>query len=376
MFMFLLLTGPDTTSWTPDSKEQILFKNGINGYQCYRIPALIKVTNQCLMAFAEGRKRGCNDFGDVDLLMKISHDGGATWGPYKVLVDYDTLQAGNPAPMVDFLDSEYPLGRIFLFYNTGTTTENEIRNGNGARGVHYITYTDQGQHWSIPQDISKSVHFNQYSLSPEKDWRTHANTPGHALQFDSGPFKNRIYVPANHSTGPPQNQFNEYHAYGFYSDDHGKTWKVSEDVPIPSSNEAIGVLLNSGEVMLNIRQQSGATKRRLVARSTDGGVTWDEVYFDDSLISPVCQSSLILFKNSKDTLLIYSGPNSTDERIKMTLKASRNEGASWPFEKEIYAGISAYSDLVQLDDSTVGLFYEKDDRLLTFLKIPLNSLLQ
>ena len=41
-------------------------------------------------------------------------------------------------------------------------------------------------------------------LHPEKDWRTHANTPGHAIQFNEGIFKGRIYVPANHSTGNPQ----------------------------------------------------------------------------------------------------------------------------------------------------------------------------
>ncbi len=40
-----------------------------------------------------------------------------------------------------------------------------------------------------------------------------------------GVFKGRIYVPANHSIGNPQPGFNEYNAYGYFSDDHGKVGK-------------------------------------------------------------------------------------------------------------------------------------------------------
>ena len=96
--------------------------------------------------------------------------------------------------------------------------------------------------------------------------------------------------------------FNEYHAYGYFSDDHGKSWQVSEDVPIASSNEAIGTVLPNGELMLNIRQQNGTTKRRLIARSNDGGQSWGSVYFDPELITPVCQSSLFLFQNAAHNL--------------------------------------------------------------------------
>ena len=56
--------------------EQILFKNGQEGYACYRIPAIIYFQNKKLLAFAEGRVDGCNDFGNVDIVMKSSDDGG------------------------------------------------------------------------------------------------------------------------------------------------------------------------------------------------------------------------------------------------------------------------------------------------------------
>ena len=357
------------------SNEQILFENGQEGYACYRIPAIIHFQNKKLLAFAEGRVDGCNDFGNVDIVMKSSDNGGLNWSKQKILIDNQSLQVGNPAPVVDHHDPLFPSGRIFLFFNTGTQSEQDVRNGNGDRGVWLITSEDFGSNWSPPKEITRQVHFNKHSPHPEKDWRTHANTPGHAIQFNEGVFKGRIYVPANHSTGNPQSGFNEYNAYGYFSDDHGKSWQVSEEVPIASSNEAIGAILPNGELMLNIRQQSGTTKERLIARSKNGGQSWDSIYFDPELITPVCQSSLFLFENTAHTLLLYSGPNSTEERVRMTVKGSQNNGATWPIKKEIYPGISAYSDLTQINESQIGLLFEKENKTINFVLLSIDWLL-
>ena len=107
-----------------------VFISGKEGHEIYRIPAIISLPGEDLLAFAEGRVKGGADFGDINLVMKRSSDKGKTWSDLIVLVDNDTLQAGNPAPVVDLLDSRYPQGRIFLFYNTGNNhlqTQTEIR---------------------------------------------------------------------------------------------------------------------------------------------------------------------------------------------------------------------------------------------------------
>lgn len=70
------------------SLETHLFRNGEGGYQCYRIPALIQTPQGVLFAFAEGRKTNCEDFGNVDILLKKSVDGGRHWSQMEVVADY------------------------------------------------------------------------------------------------------------------------------------------------------------------------------------------------------------------------------------------------------------------------------------------------
>ena len=368
--VLLSCTGPSSRF------ETQLFKNGEGAYACYRIPAIIKTPQGSLLAFAEGRKTSCNDFGNVDILLRKSDDGGLHWSETKVVADFGELQAGNPAPVVDLFDPDYPEGRIFLFYNTGDVSEHDMRLGKGIREVNFKTSIDQGKTWSQPKKITNQVHFNSTTNQANRDWRTNATTPGHALQFKLLPYQGRIYVPANHSQGDPLDGFNEYRAYGFYYDDHGQTFQVSPDLNTLSSNEAIGVELPDGQLMLNVREQNGASKTRLIALSSSAGEQWDAEFFDSELISPVCQSSLLLYEGVKDTILLYSGPNSTNQRIKMTIKGSLDQGESWPLEKEIYSGTSAYSDLVQVDSKSVGLFYERDNDGIYFIRLPYAELIK
>ncbi len=341
--------------------ETPIFENGKNGYACYRIPAIIKAPNGQLLAFAEGRVNGCNDFGNVDIVLRKSDAKGNSWQQVSKIVDYGKLQAGNPAPVVDLLDPKFPQGRIFLFYNTGNNHERKVRNGKGLREVWYITSIDNGNTWSTPTNITQSVHRPNHppKYNFKEDWRSYALTPGHAIQLKNPNHKGRIYVPANHSAGPPQNGFNEYQAHGFYSDDHGKTWQLSESVKVPSSNESIAVELSDGQLMQNIRHQNGSQRERLVALSSDGGNSWDTTYFDAQLPSPVCQASIIYYQlPNKKRAILFSNPNSKSSRKNMTVRASFDEGKTWLISRIIREGESAYSDLVVQKNKEIGLLYE------------------
>ena len=139
-------------------EKTMVFQGGKEGHAIYRIPAIISLPNGELLAFAEGRVNGSDDYGDVNLVMKRSADQGKSWSDIQTLVDYDTLQAGNPAPVVDLFDPKHPQGVIFLFYNTGNNHEYDIRMNRGVREIWQIKSYDLGKSWTAPENITLQVH--------------------------------------------------------------------------------------------------------------------------------------------------------------------------------------------------------------------------
>lgn len=358
------------------SQEQktIVFQSGTEGHKIYRIPAIIKAPNGDLLAFAEGRVNGGGDFGDINIVMKRSVDNGKTWSNLKTIVDYANLQAGNQAPVVDYSDPKFPKGRIFLFYNTGNNHENEVRKGNGLREVWFVTSTDNGKTWSEATNITTQVHRpKQPSIKPEynfkEDWRSYANTPGHALQISEGKYKGRIYVPANHSEGEPKKDFLDYFAHGYYSDDHGKTFHLSEKVSLEGSNEATAAELSDDGLVLNARNQKGDKRFRINAISKNGGRNWESINFDENLPDPVCEGSILnIGKQKNKHILAFSNAADQQKRDNLTIRISFDEGKTWKLNKLIEKktnedknDFSAYSDLVKIDDSTVGILYERNN---------------
>ncbi|MBU1820016.1 MAG: glycoside hydrolase [Bacteroidetes bacterium] len=344
-----------------------LFQKGEAGYQCFRIPAIVRTPSGTLLAFAEGRINNCGDFGDVDIVMKRSHDQGKTWDELRVVAQNDTLQAGNPAPVFDLTDPRYPQGRLFLVYNTGNASEQHNREGKGVREVLYMTSVDAGATWSVPTNITKSVHrpfnpaYNPKYIAKE-DWRSYANTPGHALQLTRGRHRGRLLIPANHSAGPPQKNFKDYRAHAFYSDDHGKTWKLSSVLDYPGSNESTAAQLSDGRVLINMRDQSGSRKYRLLAESTNGGKTWSPVRVETQLPDPVCEGSMLEVTGPDGkTAILFSNLDSQTKRENLTVYQSLDDARSWQKIKVVETGSAAYSDLVQLTDSTLGILYESEN---------------
>ena len=347
--------------------ETLVFQKGEEGYACFRIPAIVKAPNGELLAFCEARKLSCSDHGDVRIVMKRSADNGATWSKLQTVVENGNNQAGNPAPVFDLQDNKYKKGRLFLCYNTGTDYEKEVRDGKAIREIWYKTSVDNGKTWSESVNITPSVSKpNKPSVNPaytfKEDWRSYANTPGHALQLTRGQNKGRIFIPANHSEGGAKLQFKDYVAHGFYSDNHGATWQLSPNIAYEGSNESTAAELNNGGILMNIRNQSGDDKHRIMAYSQSAGEKWDTVYIEKQLIDPVCEGSMLNFTTKKgQNLLIFSNLDHLSSRENLTLKYSADDGKTWQLGKTIYTGSAAYSDLVIQKGNAIGILYEKDD---------------
>lgn len=351
-----------------------VFVSGNEGHKSYRIPAIIKLPDGSLLAFAEGRVNNAGDFGDINIVLKKSTDKGKSWSALQTVVDYDQMQAGNPAPVVDLYDPAFPGGRIFLFYNTGNNHEGEVRKGNGLREVWYKTSTDGGLTWSEPVNITVQTHRpRQPQLNPSynfsEDWRSYANTPGHAMQFGSGKYKGRIFVAANHSAGDPLPKAEDYKAHGFFTDDHGSSFRLSQTVSTPGGNESMAAEMSGDKLMMNSRNQQGDIRARIVSISSNGGESWDTTYFDTNLPDPVNQGSILTVGKKKGkNIIAFCNAADTRRRDNLTLRISYNDGLQ--YSKSIVVDKSnndkqrdftAYSDLVKLSRKKIGVLYEKEN---------------
>jgi len=101
-----------------------------------------------------------------------------------------------------------------------------------------------------------------------------------------------------------------------------------------------------------------------VTKSKDDGETWSDVEFDDTLLSPQCQASIVRFtdqsRNGKNRVL-FSNPASK-ARKRMTVRISYDECKTWNEGRALNEGPSAYSDLCIAPDMTICCLYERGDK--------------
>lgn len=368
-FAFLILSGFSQSLYSQD--RTTVFQAKSEGYNVFRIPAIVQAANGDLLAFCEARVAG--DASEIDLVMKRSTDQGKTWGPLSVVQESDKFQSlypntpitvGNPAPVVDLLDPQHP-GRIWLPF----TLENDRV---------FVTYSDDhGKTWAPQRDITTDVKL--------ESWGWYATGPVHSIQLTRGTHRGRLLVPADHRLGDDGADRGPNGVQAFYSDDHGATWKLGaiddtyEDGL--NSNETAAVELNDGRVYFNTRDQGGkAPGTRGGAFSSDGGETFqpsgNEAYkwFVPTLgvlDPPVVQCAMIragstLDGDAKD-LILFSGPDENGPtgkgRSDLRLRYSTDEALTWQDWNLIHTGPAAYSDLVRLKPSRkqFGVLFEAGD---------------
>ena len=97
--------------------------------------------------------------------------------------------------------------------------------------------------------------------------------------------------------------------------------------------------------------------------SPDGGETWTGQYADKTLVEPPCQASLVRYGSldaGGPSRLLFSNPanGQRDQRNRLTVRVSEDEGRTWPVAKLLYEGPAAYSSLAVLPDGSIGCLYE------------------
>jgi len=310
------------------------------GYHTYRIPSLLLTTSGTLLAFCEGRKNSGADNGDIDTLVKRSEDGGRTWGAARVVWSEGENTCGNPTAVLD-----RDTGRIWIFlcHNLAADDGPSIRAGKsaGTRTVWVTHSDDDGATWAPPRDMTREV------KPAGMTWD--ATGPGIGIQLRRGPATGRLVIPAI--------------GRDIISDDHGKTWRTDGPTP-PGTSEAQIVELADGRLLRSGRPAPPAKeniRRFPLTVSSDQGKTWSPLRYPDELITPVCQGSLIRHcaeGKAQRGVLLFCHPGSETKRERLTVRASYDDGATWPGAWVLDPGIAAYSCLASLDGGDIGCLYE------------------
>jgi sialidase-1 len=329
-----------------------VFARGTDGYCTFCIPAVVCTPKGTLLAFCEGRKVSGADESPTDLVLKRSSDGGKTWGPLQVIVKAVPAAAADATPVIDRVT-----GEVLLSYELWPElVKEEFRPEHMKRAAGFgrdsvtawvMTSRDEGATWSTPVDITR--------MAKRADWTRIVHGPGVGIQMRSG----RLVIPC-WRTDPSDAAWN----YVTFSDDHGKTWQLSDNEVGPGVNESQLVELEDRSLLLNMRS-STRSGCRVGATSADGGKTWSKPFQIPDLPDSCCQGSILRYtwadRQGSKSRILFSNPATKEGRHTGTVRLSYDEGKTWPVSKVIHRDTFAYSCLTVMPDGRVGCLFDHAD---------------
>ena len=367
-----------------DFKEQILFDTTAG--QKYRIPAIICADNGNLIAFADDRHSHGSDIGQdanaIDIVFKLSKDGGQTWSDIKTILPFSTAGSGsinNKGDVIVFKSVNKPGTLVAIAASGGAWF------GNGAQGkiarFAQSKSTDNGETWSKWKEVGENI-WNEISTSGVGGVIKAgflASGRGLTLVGKGSNKKGRMVagLMAKNSSGSPV-------IYSIYSDDDGETWHKggyigsSKDAPGGGRYNESKVIaeLNDGTLVMSTRNEVGGGCR-MAAYSKDGGTTWyskktggTEGTFggwDDMKGSNTDSEGVVYTRKGEQDknrmLHIHStGSGTGHSRNGMALYLSENEADTWTkkITLESDSMTACYSSIEVLPDGTVVVLYERN----------------
>lgn len=335
-------------------------------YFAARIPAVVVTPSGRLLAFAEGRVHNTCDIGNIDIVLAHSDDGGATWSDAETIVDPGAARVANPVPVVDATT-----GRVVLITMTqqlGAGCSPEASNcsceGTGAAIIEARFSDDDGESWDEPLDITDNV------IDPAGN--STLIGPSHGIQLSDG----ALLVPAMHRrTGDGKRG-----GHLLRSDDSGQSWSIfaSETQSPVNVNESTAAELADGRVLVNTRHQLGAPDvtpsevaaglRGIATVGDDGSWLTDPPYQRVPVLrGPVVHGTVLAWPGSSRPgdarRLFFSLPagehgSNQGRRHDLRVWVSHDDGETWVDGVRVDGMWAAYSDLVAIDESHLGVLYE------------------
>lgn len=327
------------------SVRQTLFRQGDAGYYAFRIPTVITLKSGRVLAFCEARRNSLSDAGSIDIVVR--RGDGRVFDDLQVVVHGGRDTVGNPCPVQD-----PATGRLFLLFNKndGDKPEDMILRGEGPRTVHMTRSDDEGLTWTVPVDITRETKL--------PDWTWYAIGPCHGAVLSDG----RLAFGCNHAVLNHETRTSgPYTSHLIYSEDHGATWHIGPDQG-PGTNECSLAAFPDGGVLINMRYISYAPEEeypycRAQAYSEDAGRSFSETVFRRELTDPQCQGSILTVGlNGREAVLLSNA--ASHSRDHLTVRISYDRGENWEILTVAEPGPSAYSDMTQLPDGSIGVLFE------------------
>ncbi|TMR28825.1 sialidase family protein, partial [Actinomadura geliboluensis] len=319
-----------------------------------RIPALAVSNGGTVIAAMDARVDGSYDLGggtnNIQIAMTRSTDGGAAFTHPKIIAKAPTASEGygDPSLLVD-----RATGKIFCFFTYapkpgvgywGSTAGDTSATSTTNTHIRYITSTDDGATWSAPVDLNPHVR--------KPTWAGMFASSGHGVQLASG----RLVQPIVYRDASGD------HASNIYSDDHGATWHNGTTAGT-GVNESKAVQRGTGRVAQNMRSNAGGDRWYATAPDVTSpfGTSWNS-----GLIDPGCNGDEISYLrpapgNPSLTNTALHSNNAATSRTDLTVRVSRDDGATWPHQALIKPGAAGYSTMAVLADGSIGTLYEMGD---------------
>ncbi|MDE6652384.1 MAG: glycoside hydrolase [Paramuribaculum sp.] len=328
-------------TWANGVERSLVYCPGDFDSKFYRIPAIVTAKDGSLVTVADKRIEHNGDLpAKIDVVSRRSTDGGKTWEEYVVVAAHDEVGGCGDAALV--VDEKS--GDILAIFSHGMGLWQEE-----PAHISYSRSKDNGKTWSKMVDINPQIlTTDPNGKQPIKCISAFA-TSGRATQLANG----RIMFPlvVREKDNPL------FKVYAVYTDDAGKTWKVSKNPATTNGDESKVVQLADGTVIMSIRNRTGSLRK--FSYSHDNGETWSEPVPIEGLPDPRCNGDIIRYNRDGHDLLLQSLPGDPKGRNNVAIYVSKDGGKTWPIKKTVVNLPSAYSSMTILPDGSIGMLTEE-----------------
>ncbi|MGB0775860.1 MAG: sialidase family protein, partial [Akkermansiaceae bacterium] len=338
-------------------------KLGTHQYQSYREPVTVKTNSgRIVVGVHAGNRLSWPERSGQDLVIRYSDNNGKSWSPLILAAEHGDFSCQSHGMVYDTQKN-----RIHFLYVTYNWDYTEAKGrgykatapiyqklhdqGKPAMSAYAVHSDDEGKTWSKPRDLTAMCGGNAHFGASE------------GIQLTIGKHKGRLIIAGgdNRNMNAKGKVINKDVGV-WISDDHGKNWRFSEiktKLGMGMSCEGRITELPNGNLVYNARL-SKANQGRMIAFSEDGGESWQNIGINKSLSSARSNGCTITLKNKDNKLtntLWFTVP--VGKLNNCTLFISKDGGKSWNKGTKVISDKHVkYTAMIQLNASTIGLFYE------------------